>query len=855
MKVSPIQNDFSGGLFSPVAQARSDLQRYKTGLAVCENTIPTAQGPATKRSGTRFVSKSLSPGQYTRLIPFSYSNSDNYVVAFSDLWVRIYKNKAILGTIISPYTAAELSDIKYIQQGNTLYLVSGTRAPMVLTRQSDTNWSLEPMAFTVPPLLSVGLDTRLTVITNYTLSAVVTVNTSGPNTTVKSKFNQALNITNAADNGSGDIRLTLNIPDALANGSMVYISGVVGTTNANGDRTLTKTGTNTYDLIGVPFNAPYVSGGSLAPALVLPTDTGRNIALRLGSTAWFYSRIIGIADSHNVLVYAVHPSNPSNVDTPLFKLGAFGDGIGWPNAVTVHQNRLYLAGPQSNTLYGSVVGDYRNFMPVASYLADGTPNSNAIVSATDSLSFTASSTKSSKIEWTVSDEYGVVAGTDGGVFVLRSSSFGEPITPTNASLVWVDTVGVASFQAIRTEKSTIYISESKKKVFELKYFYNIDGFKKTDLTEIAYNIAGQGFTGAPVSLNSPCGLIAFPKHESIAMLTFNRATDNLQAAWSEHFLGGRFDSSLTPPRPLDLTSVFNNDTMSDELWMSVNRTFDDSIPPEVTIEVMDKIFEDFNDPEFYNGLDCGYQHDEPVEVYGAVLGITTTIQTGPVHNLITGDEVEFKGVFGLYDETKVSQVNGRRFVVTVIDPNSFSIELDSSELSAYAGGGEIRKVVTQLTGLNWLADQEVTVYCDGDETKVGKVTVSNTGDVTLPFPSVTVQIGFLFTAKIKGLRTEGISQNGTAIGKYRRVNDIGVILNRSQSFKAGSNFDDMVPVSVKEDSDDDYQNPQKLFSGTLARIGIMSDNAYDSQWCIKSDTPTPLQVLAVMTQINSEDYT
>lgn len=853
MKISPIQNDFSGGVFSPVAQARSDLQRYKVGLALCENAIPTNQGPATKRSGTRFLAFPPVNGP-TRLIPFSYSNGENFMIEFTDFTMRIYKNRTLLLVGASPYSSAELRDLKYTQSLNKLFLVSGGRIPTVLTRQTDLIWSLDDFPFYFPPLLSNGLDSRLTIITNPTLSALVTVNTVGPNTTVISKFNNALNITNVVDRGDGVPRITVNIPNALANGSLVNISGVTGTTNVNGDHFLTKSSPLTYDLIGVTFNAPYGAGGSLAPALVLTGDVGRAIALRLGTTPWFYSQIIGIADCHNVLVNLNHPASPINVDTSFFKLGAFGDSIGWPNAIAFHQNRLYMAGPQSNTMYGSVVNDYTNFIPVNSYLADGTLNNNAVVTASDAVTFTANSPTSNKIEWMVSDEYGMIVGTNGGVFVLRSSSFGEPITATNANLVWVDTVGVASYQAIRTEKSTIYVSSSLKKVFEIKYYYNIDGFKKTDLTEIAYDIAGEGFTGGPVMQDQPGGVLVFMKKESIAMLTFSRSTDALQAGWSEHFIGGKYDSSLTPPRPIDIAVLFNPDTNSDDLWLAMNRTLDNDPFPLVTIEAMDKIFEDYNDAEFYNGVDCGFQYDQPILIDDVTEGAVTVFETNSAHGLANGNIAEFKGVFGLYDEAKVSQVNKKRFPVTVIDATHFSIPLDSTDLTAYNGGGEVRKAVTQISGLIWMKNQEVAYFCDGDETKTGTVTVSNAGVATIPFEFVTAQIGFPFKYRAKGLRIEGGSQNGTSIGKYRRINDFGVILNRSQSFKAGVNFDDMVPVDVKK-SDDQYQKDEKLFTGTLARTGVISDNAYDSQWCIEVNTPTPFQLLAVMPQLNVEDYT
>ena len=90
-RFSPMQGDFSGGEFSPLMFGRTDTPRYKTGLARCENFIPTIQGPATRRAGTQYVAKAK-PYYYQtpRLIPFKYSITQDYMLEFGDYYVRFY---------------------------------------------------------------------------------------------------------------------------------------------------------------------------------------------------------------------------------------------------------------------------------------------------------------------------------------------------------------------------------------------------------------------------------------------------------------------------------------------------------------------------------------------------------------------------------------------------------------------------------------------------------------------------------------------------------------------------------------------------------------------------------------------
>lgn len=93
-------------------------------------------------------------------------------------------------------------------------------------------------------------------------------------------------ITNAANNGSGLIRIT-KAAHGFITGDRVSLSEVQGTTEANGTWTVTVIDPNNFDLQGSTFINTYVSGGyvSLAPAFeylhqhALPADFLRLVNL------------------------------------------------------------------------------------------------------------------------------------------------------------------------------------------------------------------------------------------------------------------------------------------------------------------------------------------------------------------------------------------------------------------------------------------------------------------------------------------------------------------------------------------------------------------------------------------------
>jgi surface protein len=76
------------------------------------------------------------------------------------------------------------------------------------------------------------------------------------------RVNSTKAITNAVNNGSGLIRISATA-HGLTTGNKCFISGVVGTTEANGPWIVTVVDANTIDLDGSTFTNAYTSGGTL----------------------------------------------------------------------------------------------------------------------------------------------------------------------------------------------------------------------------------------------------------------------------------------------------------------------------------------------------------------------------------------------------------------------------------------------------------------------------------------------------------------------------------------------------------------------------------------------------------------
>jgi hypothetical protein len=158
-KVTTLQTNFTAGEISPKLYGRVDVARYQNGAKKMRDTIPQVYGGAKRRDGSLFVNEVKTSAKQTRLIPFIYNENTAYMLEFGDLYMRVYKDGAILGApyeIATPFTEAMLFDMDYTQGADTMFLFQESLAPRRLRRFGDTSWTLDVIPFTETPFEEPG---------------------------------------------------------------------------------------------------------------------------------------------------------------------------------------------------------------------------------------------------------------------------------------------------------------------------------------------------------------------------------------------------------------------------------------------------------------------------------------------------------------------------------------------------------------------------------------------------------------------------------------------------------------------------------------------------------------------------
>jgi hypothetical protein len=153
--------NFTAGELSPRLLARSDLAKYQNGASGVQNMLIQPHGGATRRPGSYYVGAAYNqdPASPALLWPFVVSRIAAYVLEIGHLYVRFYRNRApILAsgtplTIGTPWPASALSQLRFNQSADVLYILHPSYRPMKLSRIAADQFTLAQVTFQDGPYL------------------------------------------------------------------------------------------------------------------------------------------------------------------------------------------------------------------------------------------------------------------------------------------------------------------------------------------------------------------------------------------------------------------------------------------------------------------------------------------------------------------------------------------------------------------------------------------------------------------------------------------------------------------------------------------------------------------------------
>lgn len=185
MPVALQQSSFTGGEISPALYARTDLARYVTSLRTCRNFIVRPYGGVDNRPGTQFIAEVKTSANATRLLKFSFSATQNYVLEVGNLYIRIYRDGAQLESggspleVVTPYATGDLDQLRFVQSADVMTLVHPDHAPRELRRYAEDDWRLTAFAYRNGPFKDLNTDESIVVYASGATGTVTLTASSG----------------------------------------------------------------------------------------------------------------------------------------------------------------------------------------------------------------------------------------------------------------------------------------------------------------------------------------------------------------------------------------------------------------------------------------------------------------------------------------------------------------------------------------------------------------------------------------------------------------------------------------------------------------------------------------------------
>ena len=233
----------------------------------------------------------------------------------------------------------------------------------------------------------------------------------------------------------------------------------------------------------------------------------------------------------------------------------FAGGAGdYPRTVTFFEERLYWAGTNNNpqTIWASKSGDFLN-------MTQGTGLDD------ESIEFTLATDDVNVIYWLKASDV-LLIGTVGGEFKLQGG--GNPVTPSNVRVVQETKYGSSTVSPVTSGRAVIFNQRSGKKLRQMIFDLNVEGFVAPDLTILAEDITGGGITDMAYQ-QEPDSVIWAVREDGVLLgLTYQR--DQQVVAWHQHPVGG------TNAEVESVAVIPSADGKSDELWAVVKRTINSS---------------------------------------------------------------------------------------------------------------------------------------------------------------------------------------------------------------------------------------------------------------------------------------
>jgi hypothetical protein len=510
---NPIQATFQAGQLSPSFLGRRDTKQYYSGAKLIKNMVVTPSGAVTRRPPTKHLDWEASGLNSTySLFAFQSGPDKSYLI-------QVIPDTGSTSIVIWKRSSGTTTQVHSFTTGSSWDLFSGWNT-------ASTAQSRDVMYFTFAPSIGSQKISKLTRLsdTSWTLTEVDLED--GPYELI---------------NLDEDVKLQANAKNA--------------------------TTISAEDEAGV------------AVSYFTTADIGKVVRIRhnltpSGDTAinWGYAVINSLSGASPAVTVNVTTlskfggaSGGTTVNrTKNFKMGIYGDLGPYPQEISFHQNRLFIA--DNNRILGSIANDFENHAPTQADNEDNhlqTPDSAIDVKMLD--------LRAARINWLSSSQV-LHIGTNDGRYIIKSPD--GTLQPANLSFIKQSNVGTSSVAPVVVD-NTIYSRFDNQALLSTDFNFRRDRYEDKNLniysdTILTPKVQRLAYTSYPFNI-----IWALLEDGTMAALTYDTEQEIL--AWSIH--------EIKDCKILDIVSLKAEDEI-EVLYLKVQNN-NDPLPAGVSLQEMD----------------------------------------------------------------------------------------------------------------------------------------------------------------------------------------------------------------------------------------------------------------------------
>ena len=844
--------NFTGGELSPRLDGRTDLTKYSSGCSTLENLVVYPHGSAARRPGSTFIAEVANSANKTRLIPFEFSTTQTYMLEFSNLKMRVYKDSGAVLEGDKTITAITKANPAVVTSSSHGYSNGDEVVITAVGGMTEVNGKRFLVADKTTNTFELqdkdGVDIDSSSFTTYTSGGVSNkvFELTTPYTTAQLfdlKFAQSADVMYITHPEHEVEKLSRTGHTAWTLTDVDFTKGPMQDANTT-DTTLNPgqaaVGT------GIALVASAVTGINGGSGF-LATDVGRFVFLNDG-----YAKITAVTNTTNATIEILTALDNANA-TANWQLGAFSDTTGHPSCVTFFEQRLVFAGTtnQPQTIFFSKSGDYENM----------DANIGGTIADDDAIIYTIASNQVNAIRFMTATRT-LIIGTAGGEFTVSGGGTDSAVTPTNILIKKQSNHGSANVDAIAVGNATLFLQRAKRKIRELAYNFDVDGYIAPDMTILAEHISEGGLTQIAYQQEPNQIVYGVRGDGELVGLTYQR--EQQVTAWHRHIFGGRFGNATITVT--DFANIANGTrivltkadgtttTFTSATSATAGKFHTTSSNNQTATNLKTLIDTDSNFTATVNSNVVTITETSPLSTgFLTITSLDDSTRLAKTDEgksvcesvaVIPTDDTEYQ-VYVIVKRT----INGatRRFVEILnvfdfdqTDNTSFNF-LDSA--LSYSGSA-----VTTISGLDHLEGQTVSILANGASHP--DKTVSS-GSITLDRSSTSVKVGLAYTSLLQTMRLNAGSQNGTSQGKTKRIYDITVRMFETIGVEVGPDLDNLERIPFRSSTNlmDEGIPP---FTGDK-EVEFRGNYETDGFIFVRQTQPLPFTILSLYPRLQTND--